>query len=98
MIRWLTGRWCPPYCIIENAPGKRLVDLCKPDGPGVYRLVALDATGVAAPLERVCGIDPTGTLYIGHSRGLLLPCLRSSVLTHGPGHGFGRHRDMPAKL
>jgi hypothetical protein len=73
MIRWLTGRWCPLYRIVENAFGRRWNDFCKPDGPGVYRLVALDSSKsgiVPAPLERVCGTDPTGTLYIGRSESL----------------------------
>jgi len=40
---------------------------------GVYRLVGLATEGDksrAATLERVCGPDTTGTLYIGHAKNL----------------------------
>jgi hypothetical protein len=42
---------------------------------GVYRLIALEEAGAPskpAPLARVCGIDPTGTLYIGEAGDLSL--------------------------
>jgi hypothetical protein len=90
-IRWLTGRWCPLYCIAESAPGKRWSDLCNPDGPGVYRLVAIDLIKLgilAVPLNRVCGIDPSGTLYIGRSKSLRTR-LSSLVRTHDPTKRIG---------
>ena len=61
--RWLTGKWSPLCCIAQWQS-----DLCKPDAPGVYRLVALDPNNVEAQLERACGTDATGTLYIGRSK------------------------------
>jgi hypothetical protein len=98
---WLTGKWSPLCRIIENTPGKRWSDMCRPDGPGVYRLVALDANeqGFApAPLNRVCGIDPTGTLYIGKTTSLRKR-LRTLVLTNDPNIPFGGgHAFMSAKL
>jgi hypothetical protein len=97
---WLTGKWSPLCRIIENTPGKRWSDMCRPDGPGVYRLVALDANeqGFApAPLNRVCGIDPTGTLYIGKTTSLRKR-LRTLVLTNDPNIPFGGgHAFMSAK-
>ena len=101
---WLTGKWSPIYRIAENYPGRRWSDACRPDGPGVYRLIALDAAGpgiVPAPLHRVCDTDPTGTLYIGSTRSLRTR-LSSLVLTHRPKglflSGAGSHRGMTAKL
>jgi hypothetical protein len=38
-----------------------------PSGPqaGIYRLIGLDDAGKPATLDRICGRDQTGTLYIG---------------------------------
>lgn len=35
------------------------------DGPGVYRLVAVDPGGNPVAIRRVCGDDASGTLYMG---------------------------------
>ena len=98
---WLTGKWSALCRIVENTPGKRWSDICRPDGPGVYRLIALDATMagiVPASLDRVCGVDPTGTLYIGFTKSLRTR-LRILVLTNDPNVPLGAgHAFMPAKL
>jgi hypothetical protein len=100
-IKWLSGRWSPLFCIAEPAYGRRWTDSCDPDGPGLYRLVALQANEqgfVPAPLNRVCGIDPTGTLYIGKTESLRSR-LRSLVRTNHPSFLFGGgHAFMPDTL
>jgi hypothetical protein len=42
-----------------------------PEDKGDYRIIALanDDDFTAAPLVRVCGVDDTGTLYIGSTEG-----------------------------
>jgi predicted GIY-YIG superfamily endonuclease len=100
--KWLTGKWCPLCRTIENLPGKRWSDICRPDGSGVYRLIALDASMpgiVPASLDRVCGIDSTGTLYIGVTKSLRrrLASLVSRNRTNDPLSGSG-HQFMNAKL
>ena len=48
--------------------------------------------------SRVCGVDPTGTLYIGFTKSLRT-CLRILVLTNDPNVPLGTgHAFMPAKL
>jgi hypothetical protein len=60
---------------------------------GVYRLIGLaadDDVTQAATLNRVCGQDPTGTLYIGHAGRLneRLNQLRRTLLSrHENSHG-----------
>jgi hypothetical protein len=101
---WLTGKWSPLCRIIENSPGKRWSDLCRPDSPGVYRLIALDPSTpgtVPASLDRVCGIDLTGTLYIGATSSLRRR-LASLVLRHRTDDplsgGSGGYQRLSAKL
>jgi hypothetical protein len=100
---WLTGKWSPLCRITESTPGKRWSDICRPDGPGAYRLIALDADApgiVPAWLDRVCGVDPTGTLYIG-STSSLRRRLASLILRHGkrdPLLGSGSHAIVAPKL
>jgi hypothetical protein len=99
-MSWLTGTWSPLCQIIGTAGGRRWIDLCDPDGPGVYRLVALDSNAelAPAPIDRVCGVDPTGTLYIGHA-GSLRSRLRQLARTNDPTEGIAHgHVVMAAKL
>jgi hypothetical protein len=100
-MAWLTGTWSPLCRVIEDIPGKRWFDLCVPDGPGVYRLIALDASKsgiVPASLDRVCGSDPTGTLYIG-AAGSLQGRLGDLVKTNDPTKfKGGGHRRLTMKL
>ena len=60
----IPGSWVGPYTL--NDLGSYISSFCEPR-PGVYRLIALDAAGAQkpAPLNRICGVDETGTLYIG---------------------------------
>jgi hypothetical protein len=100
---WLTGKWSPLRRIIESTPGKRWSDICRPDSPGVYRLIALDADApgiLPTWLDRICGVDPTGTLYIG-STSSLRRRLASVVLRYRSRDlmsGGGSHAIMASKL
>ena len=40
----LTGAWSPLCHVLEKVREKRGFELCVPDGPGVYRLIAIDAS------------------------------------------------------
>jgi hypothetical protein len=94
------GKWSPLCRISETTWGKRWIDLCRNGTSGVYRLIALTDNRldvVPAPLDRVCGIDPTGTLYIGASRSLRTR-LGTLVRTHDPSKMAGGHAVMSAKL
>jgi hypothetical protein len=99
--KWLSGRWSPLVRTVETAYGRRWTDLCNPDGPGLYRLIALEDNEqgfVPASLNRVCGIDHTGTLYIGKTSSLRSR-LRSLVRTNNPSFLFGGgHAHMPHTL
>jgi hypothetical protein len=64
--------------------------------PGVYRLIGLascraagDARNEVAGINRACGQDTTGTLYIGRGRplGSRLHALRRSLRRGSPEHG-----------
>jgi hypothetical protein len=67
---------------------------CK-EGPGVYCLIGLSENLVPASIERVCGPDNSGTLYIGSTRSLH-GRLGQLVRTHRD--GTGGHRELPEKL
>jgi hypothetical protein len=61
---------------------------------GVYRLIALESEGdltMPAVLNRICGQDTTGTLYIGEAKNLSnrLNQLRRSARSHRPEHSHG---------
>ena len=56
------GDWIGPYTL--KKVGRYVSKFCKPRA-GVYRLIALDDAGKPAILDRICGCDQTGTLYIG---------------------------------
>jgi hypothetical protein len=46
------------------------------------------------PLNRVCGVDETGTLYIGRSQESLLNRLASLIATHHHGFTAAPHRKL----
>jgi hypothetical protein len=56
------GHWVGPYTV--KRVGHYVSDYCQPTS-GVYRLIGLDDSGKPASLNRICGSDQTGTLYIG---------------------------------
>ena len=98
-MTWLVGNWSDPVRIseaIETEYWKKL-----PEGKqGVYRLFALAREGTfePAPLERVCGTDPTGTLTIGGTAKPLLRRLSALVKTHRIDYHSAPHRRLPARL
>jgi hypothetical protein len=67
---------------------------------GVYRLVALrdDTTFVPMPLNRVCGVDDTGTIYIGQTDKQLIERLGALVKTHRKDYRSSPHRRLSSTL
>jgi hypothetical protein len=57
------GDWVGPYTVKQV--GSYVSKFCRPSA-GVYRLIGLDGAGKPAILDRICGNDRTGTLYIGY--------------------------------
>jgi hypothetical protein len=67
--------------------------------PGVYRLIALNDTNTITPenISRVCGSDPTGTLYIG-AASILMYRVSDLVKEHHPSFKSGPHKPLSARL
>jgi hypothetical protein len=96
---WLTGKWSRMYRIMAEIEEEQWYDDTTVTGKGVYRLIGLRENGAPAPISRVCGIDSTGTLYIGAAdRGNLDGRLGSLVSTHRPDHKSGDHIPLLPKL
>ena len=101
------GDWQGLYSL--NDLGSYVSSFCE-DKPGVYRLIGLDDSGKPAELDRLCGRDTTGTLYIGkegktfsnRSRlGRLVRSLRSPSTwgynqEHAAGYRLRRHPELTA--
>jgi hypothetical protein len=91
VVRWneaVPGDWIGPHTL--ETLGSYVSSFCN-DEPGVYRLIGLDDNGRPAVLDRMCGLDETGTLYIGKEgktfadRSRLTKLVRSlQVPRHGP--------------
>lgn len=69
---WHGKHWSPPTMIETRAAGAQWFDVLRRNSPsnasGVYRLTAFDVElNIPMPISRVCGIDWTGTLYLGAS-------------------------------
>ena len=98
-MSWLTGNWSPLVRISDAIEGKWWETL-SPDSKGVYRLIALCDTENfnPMPLNRVCGTDETGTLYIGATDRALLNRLGSLVKTHRKDYASQPHRRLSAPL
>jgi hypothetical protein len=56
------GEWVGPYTL-EHL-GSYVSSFCRPEA-GIYRLIGLNDAGKPATLDRICGSDRTGTLYVG---------------------------------
>jgi hypothetical protein len=97
----IPGVWCRLYRL--NKVGSNIGSHIRA-AAGVYRLVGLtddlDATAPAT-LDRVCGRDQTGTLYIGHARRLpnrLVPFVRSLKPPRGQRHRLNSEHPAGKRL
>jgi hypothetical protein len=95
-MSWLTGDWSALIKISE-AIERKYWDELQPK-TGVYRLIALDVNGKPMPLNRVCGVDETGTLYIGATDRQLLNRLGGLVKTHRADYAGQPHRQLSIPL
>ena len=97
-MSWLNGEW--PYVCRIMAEDKNDAWWGKAglEQTGVYRLFATRESKITMPasIARICGIDPTGTLYIG--QGKIDACLDSVVRTYRPDYSPGRHPPLSRKL
>jgi hypothetical protein len=104
-MTWLDGNWCGMFRI-SAYDNEHTWDKLPKGSPGVYRLVALCNCSNFTPerLNRVCGLDVTGTLYIGRggSRYSQPDTLanRISELAHTHSRRFrgASHRKLPKPL
>ena len=84
-MTWLDDKgWSAPIRMSE-AIEKKWWEQVPKGRKGVYRLIALAEANnniMPAALRRVCGVDETGTLYIGASKQSLANRLGSLVMTH----------------
>lgn len=99
---WHSEGWSEPVSIVARGVGRNWFDVLRTnmdlDHPGVYRLVVLEENGGAPrPLARICGEDPSGTLYVGASR-KLANRLTSLVQTYSADYKSGSHTPMIKKL
>jgi hypothetical protein len=97
IMSWLNGSWNETIRISE-AIENRWWDKLESKKTGVYRLIALGENGEPIPLNRVCGTDATGTLYIGATDRPLLNRLGSLVKTHRTDYVGKPHRELPVTL
>jgi predicted GIY-YIG superfamily endonuclease len=98
IMSWLNGSWSE-LVRISDAIEQKWWEKLQPNSKGVYRLVALDEqASKPIPLNRVCGTDETGTLYIGASDHPLLSRLASLVKTHRADYTSKPHRQLSRVL
>jgi hypothetical protein len=98
-MSWLDGDWGQPFRIGE-AIEKEWWQLLERNRKGVYRLIALRSKSNLSParLSRVCGIDETGTLYIGASDASLFNRVGGLVMTHHHEYKSNPHRPLSPRL
>ena len=98
-MSWLTGEWSALHRVSDRDQSAWF-RTCK-DEPGIYRLVALQDGLLLQPavLNRVCGADELGTIYIGAATRSLQSRLGQLVAQHSPERfKGGAHVSMPAPL
>jgi hypothetical protein len=100
-MRWLTGEWSEDIRI-SSAIDEKWWEKLSPENPwkrpGIYRLIAFASkTSEPEPLQRICGVDETGTLYIGASKELGNR-LSALVTTHHPDYKGQPHQALPQQL
>lgn len=84
-IDWF--RWTPFYTMADVQDGREWWRNSPREKVGVYRIVAMSADWpcvVPSPVERSCGIDLTGTLYIG--QGWINNRVSTHILNHRSFH------------
>ena len=100
-MSWLSGDWSVLYRVTDRSEEAWFNDqsLRETTRQGVYRLVALtnDVDFDVMILDRVCGKDNSGTVYLGAARSLL-GRVADLVATHHPDFKSKRHREMPTRL
>lgn len=96
-MSWDTGNWSS-LVRISAAIEEKWWDRLQPNRKGVYRLIALDENGKPKPLNRVCGTDESGTLYIGATDHELKNRLGSLVKTFRSDYASYPHRVLSAPL
>ncbi len=96
---WLDGDWNDPFRI-SDAIEKKYWEQLEKNAKGVYRLIALSNKNdfTLQKLDRVCGVDDTGTLYIGASYVSLLGRLAAVVKTHRPDYVGRPHQRLSPRL
>ena len=96
-MAWDDGQWSATYFVSSKAEVLWWTG-CK-HVPGVYRLVALKEPNslVPEPLNRVCGTDETGTVYIGKSNELQHR-VAELVMQHRVGNLTKAHVPLSAKM
>lgn len=72
LVSWHGGSWSSIVLIETRAAGAQWSDIFRrtapPNAAGAYRLIAMDVElHIPMAISRVCGIDWTGTLYLGAS-------------------------------
>lgn len=98
LVSWHGGSWSSPALIETRAAGAQWSEIFKRTSPlnaaGLYRLVALDVDlHIPMAVSRVCGIDWTGTLYLGASS-KLENRIKSLVRTYSSDLHAGAHTPM----
>ena len=96
---WLDGDWSEMIRVSEAIEQKWWEKL-PPEYAGVYRLVALTDSHslVPSPISRVCGVDDTGTLYVGASKGSLAVRVSDLIKTYHRDYKSSPHRELPKRL
>ena len=94
---WLDGKWSDTYVVAER--GERAWNVACREVPGVYRLVALSEPWSPIPqsLNRVCGTDGTGTIYIGQGS-VLQNRVAQLVMQHRPDNAYKGHIPLSSKM
>jgi hypothetical protein len=101
-VSWLDGDWQAPVRIGIATEEKfwEKFERKENNAKGVYRLIALKDIVDFAPerLCRVCGIDGSGTLYIGAADSSLFNRVSSLVMTHRSDYKSTPHRPLSPRL
>lgn len=96
-MSWEDGKWLGPLRVCDAIEHKWWEQI-PPNAMGVYRLIALAPNGLTpARLNRICGVDESGTLSIGGSKSLMVR-LSELVKTHLPDYLTASHRPLSSQI